>query len=257
MSKEYRLNDDEILTFIMNGYHLLEVDFPDGFNDKVCKELEKLEENPLDEIVTKVPLLNQVYEHPVVNGALKSILGDDYQLSGHRHWHCKPPNSPSMNWHQDSVNQRNVTEVWNCLALYYPQDVKPNMGPTIVCPGSHFRNAPTDMMANYFHICGQEALTVKAGTVAITHYDIWHTAAKNKSNRQRHMIKMPVHRKTVPQSPSWSHNPSYAKQLISGGGQGALSSPITSHIAVPTAQTEHYKQRRLRKLLWDWMCGNN
>ena len=98
------------------------------------------------------------------------------------------------------------------LGLYYPTDVTPDMGPTIIVPGTQFRNAPTDRMATYTNIRGQVPLVVKAGTVAFTHYDLWHGTAANRSPRKRHMIKFLFRRTQDNTAPTWNHDPEAANK---------------------------------------------
>src|SRR4051812_34885471 len=102
----YLLSDDEVISFIIRGYHLVEAEFPPGFNELICAELDELTENPGDAILQRVPKLHQVYDHPKVRGALVSLLGEDVQMSGHRHCHMNRPGSRSQSWHQDGTNQR-------------------------------------------------------------------------------------------------------------------------------------------------------
>ena len=185
---EHLLSDAEVARFLVTGYHLVEPELPAGLNESVAAQLDTLAYNPGDAITEAVPELWQVLDHPAVKGALVSLLGPDYEVQSHRHWHCKQPNSPHMNWHQDGLNNRDVL-LNRFLGLYYPTDVTPDMGPTIIVPGTQFRNAPTDRMATYTNIRGQVPLVVKAGTVAFTHYDLWHGTAANRSPHKRHMIK--------------------------------------------------------------------
>ena len=183
--KPYLLSDDEIISFIIHGSHIVEADFPDGFNESIYEELEALDiprNNPGDGILDKVPKLYQVYDHPKVRGALVSLLGEDMQMNGHRHCHVNPPGTRSQAWHQDGTNKRHH-HIQTVLAMYYPQDVSAELGPTVIMPGTHFRNAPTDRMATYANFREQVPLTVKAGTVAITHYDIWHARIGESWNK--------------------------------------------------------------------------
>ena len=95
--KPYLLSDDEIISFIIQGSHIVEPDFPDGFNESIYAELEALDiprNNPGDGILDKVPKLYQVYDHPKVRGALVSLLGEDVQMNGHRHCHVKSARHP-------------------------------------------------------------------------------------------------------------------------------------------------------------------
>ena len=41
--KPYLLSDDEIISFIIHGSHIVEPDFPEGFNESIYEELEALD----------------------------------------------------------------------------------------------------------------------------------------------------------------------------------------------------------------------
>ncbi|MDP6360122.1 MAG: phytanoyl-CoA dioxygenase family protein [Planctomycetota bacterium] len=240
------LSDDEIARFIANGYHLVEPDFPDGFNESVCEAIDRLEGNCGNGILDAVPQLYDVYEHPTVRGVLASILGDGYVMNGHRHLHTNAPGSNSQGWHQDGTNVRHH-QVWTVLAMYYPHDVSAEMGPTVIMPGTHLRNAPTDRLQTYANLKGQVFLTVKAGTVAIAHYDLWHAATLNRSARPRYMLKFLFDRTVVPTSPSWSHNSETAEVAASRG---------IRQIGPQGYCSDYYKEWELRKELWHWMTGS-
>ena len=54
--KPYLLSDDEIISFIIQGSHIVEPDFPEGFNESIYEELEALDiqrNNPGDGIWIK------------------------------------------------------------------------------------------------------------------------------------------------------------------------------------------------------------
>ena len=89
---EHRLSDIDVVKFIVTGYHIVEPDLPEGLNETIAAKLDGLDSNPGDAITDTVPELNQVLDHPKVTGALASLLGDDYEVQSHRHWHCKQPN---------------------------------------------------------------------------------------------------------------------------------------------------------------------
>jgi len=240
------LTDDEVITFIIRGYHIVTPDFPPGFNEAIYAELAQLTENPGDAILDRVPQLYEVYGHPLVRGALISLLGEDYRMSGHRHCHSTPPGARSQSWHQDGTNQRHH-QVRTVLAMYYPQEVTPELGPTVLLPGTHFRNAPTDRMATYANFREQVALTVPAGTVAITHYDIWHAGSANHGGRTRYMLKFLFNRAGEPTAPSWNHDPARA---------AALQHRFTFDRACTCSQSDHYKERGLRLEMWNHLLGN-
>jgi hypothetical protein len=243
------LTDDDVISFIIRGYHILAPDFPAGFNEAtyadIAAVLDRLGENPGDAILDKVPRLHQVWGHPLVRGALISLLGADYRMNAHRHCHVSPPGMPSQSWHQDGVNLRHH-QIRVVLGFYYPQDVTPELGPTVILPGTHFRNAPTELMATYGNFKDQMLLTCKAGTVAILHYDIWHAGTRNEGTTTRYGCKFLFSRASEPAAPSWDHDPERAARALGR---------LTFEKGCACSQSDHYKERRLRRELWDHLVG--
>jgi hypothetical protein len=241
-----RVSDDQVAQFICRGYHLVEPDLRPGLNEEIDAKLTAMTHNPGNAILDAVPQLWEVYGHAMVRGALASVLGQGVTMNEHRHWHNRPPSPWSQGWHQDGTNQRHH-HTTTCLAMYYPHDVTVDMGPTVVMPGTHFRNAPTDRMASYGNLRGQVALTVKAGTVAITHYDIWHGGSINRSNRTRHMLKFLFDRDPSERTtPSWNHDPKEGERIA--GERFNEWPPFCG-------QSDHYKQINLRWECWRKMKG--
>ena len=231
MNKQFLLGDNEVANFIVNGFHLIEPDLHDKLNESIASQLDILDYNPGDGITDVVPDLTKIIENNYVRGAIISLLGNEFELQKHRHWHCKLPESKHMNWHQDGINNRD-TIITRFLALYYPREVTADMGPTIIVPGTQFRNAPTDRMAHYANIRGQIPLTVKAGTVALTHYDLWHGTAANTSN--------------IGKSTDWN------SRATAEDPHNILSFSNPLHVS----QTDHYKEREIRQKNWNYLIGN-
>ena len=239
------LSDDEVLLFITHGYHLLHPEYADGLNEAIAEQCARAD-GVGNEILDRVPLLHQVYAHPEVRGALASLLGSDYVMNGHRHLHVNTPGSRSQNWHQDGTNVRHH-QVWCVLAMYYPHEVPMEQGPTIIMPGTHFRNAPTDRLATYTNIKGQVPLAVPAGTVAITHYDLWHAATRNRTERTRYMLKFLFDRRSAPTAPSWKHDPQTVTEIA--------ERRIREQIGPFDHASDYYKAWELRTEMWQWMLG--
>ncbi len=255
--KCHLLTDFEVAQFLVTGYHIARPDLPDGLNDRIAGQLDALDQNPGDAVTDTVPELWQVLDHPVVKGVLISLLGPGYEVQSHRHWHCKQPGSGYMQWHQDSTNNRDI-RLNRFLGLYYPRDVTGDMGPTVIVPGTHFRNAPTDRMATYTNIRGQIPLTVKAGTLAFTHYDLWHGTAANRSGAKRHMIKFLFHRTEDNTRPTWNHDP----DALDGDRDwnlrekaGDVNNILTFGNPLGVSQSDHYKERDIRRRCWDHLVG--
>ena len=252
------LDDRAVVNFVIHGYHLLELDLPAGVNERIAAALDSMRSNPGDAITDALPALHQVLYHPLVQGALTSLAGEDYEVMEHRHWHCKEPGIPYMHWHQDGKNRRGAG-LDRFLGLYYPADVTADMGPTIIVPGTHFRNAPTDRMRTYTNIRGQVPLVVKAGTFAITHYDLWHGTAANRSRHRRHMIKFLFSRTRRNTRPTWNHDPQAMNGLRDWNRRDASEQPIdmlTFTNPLNVSQTDHYKEVAKRRAVWDGLTGD-
>lgn len=183
------LSPKALQDYLANGYITVDAEFPVTFHQKICRDTEAIFQNgnPGNAILPKIPALQQIFDHPNVRGALTSILGPDYVMHPHRHCHCNPPGSQGQDSHQDSYeddeNVRHHRTRW-AMAFYYPQDVSDDMGPTALQPGTQYvyTHDAADAMPEI-------ALSGKAGTVTIVHYDVWHRAMANYSEKNRYMMK--------------------------------------------------------------------
>jgi hypothetical protein len=251
------LDDRAVVDFIIRGHLLLELDLPAGVNERIAATLDGMEGNPGDAITDAVPELHLVLDHPLVQGALTSLAGEDYEVMAHRHWHCKEPGTAYMHWHQDGANRRDV-RIDSFLGLYYPRRVTSDMGPTVIVPGTQFRNAPTDRMATYFNIRGQLAMVVEAGTMALVHAALWHGTAPNTSEVNRHMVKFGFRRSRENTEPTWNHDPAALEHALDWNRRGEaedVDNILTFSNPLNVAQTDHYKERAIRRQCWDRMMG--
>jgi len=240
------LSDEQVANFVVRGFHVVHTSHPRAFHQAIYDKIAKLPGNPGDGILDEVPELHQIYNDPAVRGALISLLGDHYKMNSHRHCHMNKPGTRSQDWHQDSTNLRHH-QVRTVLGMYYPQDVSDDMGPTVVLPGTHFRNAPTDRMATYANFREQVVFDVPAGTVAITHYDIWHAASANTSNKMRYMLKFLFDRAKEPTQPSWNSDPATIDDTA--------TRKLVFERALVCSQSDHYKERGLRYEMWNHLIG--
>ncbi|CAE8622008.1 unnamed protein product, partial [Polarella glacialis] len=112
-----------------------------------------------DNVLPAIPDLFEVLESPVVDQALRAVLGEDYLLHGHRHLHLS--SRAEQMWHKDSYwgfrRMRHHRPRW-CMMLYYPQDTTLNMGPTHVLAGSQYWTVDSDGVAQ-----GEDVLTDASG----------------------------------------------------------------------------------------------
>ena len=191
-------SDRQMQDFIRNGYVTVQTSLPDEFHASICRQTDALlgaEPNPGNNLLPRIPDLSQMLADPAVHGALTSILGPGYLLDDHRYCHANQPGSEPQNMHQDGGSQGDH-RTRKVLLLYYPQDTPEHLGPTGVLPGSqYYRDRPQDV--------DMLPLAGAAGTVTITHYELWHGATANRAQRPRYMMKFLLHRMQEPQGPDW------------------------------------------------------
>ena len=193
------LSDRQMQEFIRTGYVTAHTSLPDEFHASICQQTDALlgaEPNPGNNLLPRIPDLATMLADPAVRGALTSILGPGYLLDDHRYCHANQPGSEAQTLHQDGGSQGDH-RTRKVLLLYYPQDTPERMGPTGVLPGSqYYRQRPEEIV--------MQPVTGNAGTVTITHYELWHGATANRARRPRYLMKFLLHRMEEPQAPSWN-----------------------------------------------------
>jgi len=198
----FRLSDAQMAQFLAHGYITITPDLPAEFHAEIFARHEEVfeqEGNPGNNLLPRIPLVRQVFDHPSVVGALQSVVGDDYYLQPHRHPHHNPAQSKGQGMHQDG-GKRWSHRTRYLLAFYYPQDTPLERGPSGIVPGSHYFNTPEGA-----RIDQELPLVTPAGTVTITNYDLWHRAMPNHSDSDRFMIKFLFARMSEPETPSWNN----------------------------------------------------
>jgi hypothetical protein len=243
-------DDAAMMDFVREGYVMFHLDdLPASYHAGIVERLDGVFEksgNPGNNMLPMVPGLMTMLKHPLVDGALQSILGTDYYTHLHRHPHFIDridEGKPGLvhHLHKDSmVNSRFAVDAKRrqhrtrmCMLMYFPQDTPLELGPTAIMPKSHFLlHAPErgESMVPYedtqaIHCAGP------AGTVAIVHYDMLHTSTNKTFEQPRHMIKFLFSRMSEPDSgPSWDSDSSAWQ------GSDNLQDPIW-------------------RTQWDWHCG--
>jgi hypothetical protein len=233
MTDQILLNDSQVQSFLRLGYLTVDADLPRAFHRRLHGQIKQLfadDGNPGNDILPRVPELQQVLDQPQVRGALTSLLGAGYLLHPHRHCHLNPAGSAGQRMHQDSYeadqNVRHHRLRW-LMAFYYPQDVDASLGPSSIVPRTQYLTADDQ------HDSPAELpLHGRAGTVTIVHYDLWHRAMANVGARDRFMVKFLFARMSEPVAPSWHHDES------------------------PWPQTGKAEDV-LCEQLWNWMCGTS
>ncbi len=211
VDRSYLFDDDAMRDFIVNGYHVINVDQPVAFHDGIyekTKAIIDVDGNPGNNLLPRVPEIQQVYDDPAVQGALTSLLGPDYVMHAHRHPHVNPPNSRGGNWHKDSywgyTKVRDHHPRW-IMAMYYPQDTPVEIGPTGVIPGSHYFESREETVGGNGSVPDGFPASGKAGTITIIHFDLWHRAFPNATDKVRYMMKFQFTRMSEPNHPCWNN----------------------------------------------------
>jgi hypothetical protein len=230
------LTDLEVQQFIVTGCTIIHADYPAEFHVGILDKIEtvfKEEGNLGNNILPRIPEIGQVFAHPNVRGALTSLLGEGYIMNPHRHCHLNPAGSKGQNWHKDCYvydhNLRHPRFDW-VLAFYYPQDTTGEMGPSAVLPGTqNFKTIsspnPLETEEEPLALCGP------AGTIGLIHFDSWHRASPNVSDKNRYMLKFQFARTAVHDSPTWDH-------------RSTIWSP-----GIPD------RQPRVSQDVWGWLTG--
>ena len=195
-----------------------------------------------NEILDRVPGLQAVLQSEPVADALRSILGNRVRIHCHRHAYVTEPQiERGQKIHQDGGHRHfNAwSQYWRrwhpprrLTVMYYPQEITERAAPTEVIPGSAYFSKRLDHFESR-----AKKLVVPAGTVAFTHFDLWHRGTDNFANFPRVMLKFVIERVGEPISASWNHDSTFS----------------------PDAVFNAYDDEVLPKLAcndtWKWICG--
>ena len=223
------LNDNQVQRFIADGFVIVDSNLEPDFHAEVSKQIAYALENeiphPGDNIVPRIPALNDVCDSGAVQGALISLLGKEFAFLPHRFPHNSEPlgddpaetieafdGRPTMadgsisaaTWHQDGHASCGRTR-WHrpraANVFYFPHDTPLTMGPTRLLAGSH-------LYATLHDLCPEQAVmqVIPAGSVIIGHFDLAHAGTPNFSDHCRYMVKFVALRTQNPTRPTWDHH---------------------------------------------------
>ncbi len=251
------LDDLEVQRFLVEGYCAVKVECgATPLHEEVCERLDAViaaEGNPTNNLLARVPAVQQVLDHCAVRGALQSLLGEGYLLGPHRYVHTTQPGSGNGGYHKDCYG----AGAWGCdhmlrhprptmlMGLYYPHDVTIENGPTCIIPRrSAYESIST---ADPAQVTEPELpLTCTGGTIILTPFDTWHRPSANVGTTRRHLLKFHFHR--------------YASPAVSphcGGRDWLLpplrpvGSPPAPHASSITAVADEM----VAQSTYEWMCG--
>ena len=205
LKESHKLTDAQVRDFIVDGHITVKSELPRSVHETIYRKTQEYTEregNLGNNILPRVPELQAVFEDPAVRGAFTSILGENYVMHSHRHPHRNNPHSDGQGFHKDSYwgyqKVRHHCPRW-AMAFYYPQDSPLEIGPSAVLPGTQYYNTRITEGNN-----GELALSGEAGTISIIHFDLWHRAMANLTDKTRYMMKFQFIRLDAPETPEWN-----------------------------------------------------
>ncbi|WP_018754221.1 HEAT repeat domain-containing protein [Paenibacillus terrigena] len=234
LESNYLLTDEQMMQYITKGYLVLQNDIPQQLHQSIMNQINYVmhnEGNPGNNILPRVPDIQQLFDTPTVKGALSSVLGSDYYMHPHRHCHYNQPGNATPGggqWHKDGYwSSMRSHRPWWAMIFYYTHDITEDLGPTAIMPGTQY----------YEKFLGDRGETLlptgKAGTMVLVHFDLWHKASLNVSELDRYMLKFQFLRLSAPEIPTWNHQSS---EMIVPEGTPAI------HL-------------NLWQDVWDWLRG--
>lgn len=207
VGKEYLLNSKQMAFFVAKGYLRFDELIPDEINKAVMRDIDagtvrsQPAGTPLSQCYPPPSAVGEMIRLPQVQGIIHSLVGPD-PLFDHQAVHVREPNEgAAQHLHGDSTID--VRMHFDVQLMYFPHDVTPEMGGTLIVPGSHFRRINEMDIARYQNIVGQIQTVCKAGTLLVVHHGIWHCGRQNKSNQRRYMFKVRLN-PTVRQRLLWN-----------------------------------------------------
>ena len=198
-----------------------------------------------DNLVARIPALAQLLHSPALQGAVRSILGDNAVLHPHHFVHSA--GRSDQGFHQDGNLPWNARGHFRshrpiaALLFYYPQDVTEELGPTEVLPTTHYWSGTFEDDESYHDddrldrsfdtdasksadLAGRDRqlaeslcrlpfaverrrITLPAGSMLLAHYDLMHRGTRQAvgCDTKRFMYKFTFLRTQEPLEPTWNN----------------------------------------------------
>jgi len=188
------LTSVQLARFVAHGYLRLDAVVPEEMNQEALGLLPK----GIPDVPCGTPVADaypdgsfprRLVELPAVAGALRSLVGPDPTVDHHAVHVREPHEGHAQPLHGDAIIDVRP-DAFDVQLMYYPQRVTPDMGGTLVVPGSHLRRTNESDTGRYQNLRGQTRLVCPAGTVLLLHHGIWHGGRRNDSDVRRYMFKI-------------------------------------------------------------------
>jgi hypothetical protein len=192
------IEDELARKFVARGVASVATELPEAFHRRMHERLASaISQREESGVLARVPELHEVFDQPAVRAALAELLGPDYFLNPHSYGHVSQPGSGGHGWHKDSYvldhTTRHPRPRW-LMALYSPQELLPELGPTRFLPGWQYHEDLDELVDH----AEAQALPAARGTVSLLHADMWHGAGPNLSGEARFVVKLLFERRREP-----------------------------------------------------------
>ena len=196
------LSTAQVATFVARGFLPLEAVIPDDLNEAASEELERIAATwgspdrpyapasgqPWFELYPEPSAIGAVLRHPVVEGAVASLVGLD-AVFDHDFPHLRPAGDLFQQpLHADAIVDPGLA--FDIQLFYFPHAIGEGDGGTGFVPGTHLRTVNETDVARYRHVAGQQQWTGPAGSVVVFHQGLWHRGMPNPSANRRLMYKI-------------------------------------------------------------------
>ena len=244
------LTDHQVQSFISSG--LMEIALPELDQvhyeiDLRLREICETESHHGNNILPRMPILQQVLRHEKIHGALVSLLGPGYLVHPHRAIHRSTPLKEALEDFSFSADRHlmghgsTATSIWHqdaqsplararhhfprfLIGFYFPHEVDSAMGPTRFLRASYCDNGP------YLNRTIYQPEHVRAGTFFLGHFDIAHAGFPNISNIDRFMLKFVFARTNAPTSPTWNNESANWSSVDNESVETSLYEPAAAFI---------------------------
>ena len=207
IDKQYLLDSRQMASFVARGFLRFDELVPDELNERIMQQIDEGSikaapaGTPLSQCYPQPSAVGEMLRMPEIQGVIQSLVGPN-PLFDHQAVHVREPNQgKAQGMHGDSIIDTRLA--FDIQLMYFPHDVPPEMGGTLLVPGSHFRRINEMDIARYQNLLGQVAMVCKAGTILVLHHGIWHCGRQNQTDQRRYMFKVRLN-PTVRQLRLWN-----------------------------------------------------
>jgi hypothetical protein len=172
-------------------------------------------------VFNRDPYWLRFLDYPGVIDLAEAALGSDCHIIGQTAWRSHPGHR-GVGVHTDHLmlevpedllrDPRFTRPMFICTAHYYLTDVRPDLGPTCVIPGSHRSGRRPKPLETSWNGRRPEPVLCQAGDVLFFRSDLWHSGSDNRTaDRTRYLLQVHYGRRMVAQKFSpylrWQFNP--------------------------------------------------